>query len=527
MSLNCHPAFVRLHDANEPGFGSRDERCSRGRLAQGSEGAPGAHGGICVPGGRVAIPRAWFLLLVLFCCWDARATEFRPCNDAQSLPALQGSLCAVYFVPLRATGPGIGPAPTTIQLFVRKYPAQGHVRGTLWMIAGGPGESGATFYPFLDTLRRAFPGFDLVIPDHRGTGYSTHLCPLEEAIGSLGGALLVGSEWARCWRLLNSAPDYARAFTITNAARDLAFLLEQYGHPQPAYLYAESYGTQLVLRMLQLAQPPLEGLLLDSLVPPESLNPWDISHRSANVDAVGKAYLAECEADPRCRARFPGGIGAAFTQVLQIHDDALLKQIPGRNLKVFFSALLDYPSLRSRIPELIWQLQHGQTTEVGATAAALHRIIVSLEQFPQSPLSIPLVSIISSSENNARPTLTRQEIVDEQAQLLFATSLPDLLIEPGLPLYQRDAMFGQLPEHVPRTLVLQGTLDPKTPLDGARAHLVQLQGRETTQLLAVKDSPHFILMTSPDCVVQAAGEFQAGHVVNAPACSLRHFRPGY
>ena len=83
-------------------------------------------------------------------------------------------------------------------MFLRKFPAPRPAasRGTVWLVAGGPGESGASLYPMLPTLRRAFPGFDLVIPDHRGTGYSTRLCPQEEAVDSPGGMALAGAEWA-------------------------------------------------------------------------------------------------------------------------------------------------------------------------------------------------------------------------------------------------------------------------------------------------------------------------------------------
>lgn len=102
----------------------------------------------------------------------AQAADFAPCIDAASKPALAGSLCAVERVAADPSGLSGAPA-AEFQLFVRKFPATGQARGQVWLVAGGPGESGASFYGLLPVLRKAFAGFDLLVPDHRGTGFST------------------------------------------------------------------------------------------------------------------------------------------------------------------------------------------------------------------------------------------------------------------------------------------------------------------------------------------------------------------
>jgi hypothetical protein len=50
------------------------------------------------------------------------------------------------------------------------------------------------------------------------------------------------------------------------------------------------------------------------------------------------------------------------------------------------------------------------------------------------------------------------DIASEDADLLFTSPLPA---------YPHDRYFGQFPTKVPPPLVLQGTLDPKTPYAGA------------------------------------------------------------
>ncbi|MEC9149969.1 MAG: alpha/beta fold hydrolase, partial [Pseudomonadota bacterium] len=163
----------------------------------------------------------------------------------------------------------------TIDLFVRKFPAHGTPHGELWLIAGGPGESGASFYPFVDTLRAAAPGYDLIVPDHRGTGLSTRLCPEEESNGSPGGMALEGAEWGSCIGAMHANPRRTHSFSIGNAAHDLSLLIDRLGGDGRRYLYGVSYGTQLVLRVLTTAPPArLDGVFLDSLVPADD----DVRH---------------------------------------------------------------------------------------------------------------------------------------------------------------------------------------------------------------------------------------------------------
>ena len=107
-------------------------------------------------------------LVLLFTLSGAQAAAFTPCADAATAPALAGSQCKVETVP--ADPSGAAGAKGEVALFVRTFLAVGPRRGSVWLIAGGPGESGASFYGLLPKLRDTFPGFDLVIPDHRGTG---------------------------------------------------------------------------------------------------------------------------------------------------------------------------------------------------------------------------------------------------------------------------------------------------------------------------------------------------------------------
>jgi len=324
------------------------------------------------------------LICTLFACTGLHAEplSFSPCADT----AVPGSLCAVKGVYGAYDERGLPAAGDNLELFVRKIPAEGKARGTVWLVAGGPGESGAAFYGLLPTLRRSFPGFDLLLPDHRGTGNSTRLCPAEEAEDSPGGRALAGAEWASCFASLNEEVQRARRFSITNAAHDLQALVrdEHYGDKRPVYVVGVSYGTQLVLRAMQVMPLPVQGVILDSLTPPQNHPRQDLSQRSRLADTVGRQVLRQCDEDQACHALLGEDAEPVLERVRKKveADPALLAGIPGKNLPYFMASLLDVPAARARIPHLLRDLDQGKGTELAAVRAILQDAAASLGSYP-------------------------------------------------------------------------------------------------------------------------------------------------
>lgn len=443
-------------------------------------------------------------------------TGFRPCADAGSHPALAGSLCALTPAPLSHDVPDAETGG--VELFVRQFPAEGRRLGQVWLVAGGPGESGAGFYALIDPLRRAFPGYDLIVPDHRGTGESSRLCPEDEAEGSAGGRELAGAEWSTCFGLLGSRADWPQAFTITNAAQDLSRLMARHDGGGKTFLYGVSYGTQLVLRTMVVAPPArLDGIVLDSLIPPEGDAQWDLSHRSQVVDTVGRQVLARCDADAACRARLGGSAEVAMRAV--VDDPALAALFPGEQPKLFFGSLLDSPDARALIPAVIAGVRAGNTAPLQAAQAHIEAQMAPFAAVGASS-SIPLVAVISASENNARPDLTRADIAAESADLLFTSSLPAQLVGGADAAYPRDAAHGASPSRLPPVLILHGDLDPKTPLAGARAHAARFNGAGPVRFVTIEGAPHFVLLTAPECAVREMQAFTRGLRAGEGACGI-------
>ena len=432
---------------------------------------------------------------VLACtvAFGAQAEEFQPCADSDEAPELAGSLCAVVTTPLdHGSDAGV-----SIELFVRKFPAVGQSSGQVWLVAGGPGESGASFYPFLDTLRRAFPDMDLIAPDHRGTGYSSKLCPDQESPESEEGIALAGSEWGPCIGSIYQDQARAHAFTITNAAHDLSNLIATYRADGEVHVYAVSYGTQLALRMMHVAPVELDGLILDGLVPPESSIRWDLSRRSELVDQVGRSLLSPMEA-------------ATYESVLAADPSPWADVVPGGDLKQFMGSLLNFPDLRARIPDIITALSNNDASPLRRAIEDRQAAFAAITGFAQSASSAPLVILISASENNARPDITQEVVRTEASSALFTSPLPAFLASDVLPTYERDSAFGQISAALPRTLVAQGTMDPNTAYEGALEHVALLREAGPVSVATVEGGAHLLLFAAPDCFVGAVRAFMHG-----------------
>lgn len=448
----------------------------------------------------------------------AQAADFKPCDDAASHPALKGSLCALEQAPADPSGSAGTPGPAgEVSLFVRMFPAlPGPHRGRVWLIAGGPGEPGASFYGLLPTLRETFPGFDLVMPDHRGTGFSTRMCAPEESPASPAGTALAGAEWGSCFGRLVAHPAFARQFSQTNAAHDLKRLLERAPRQGKTFLYGVSYGTQLVLRTLALGAGNIDGVILDSLVSLQDDEKADLSRRSLVTDAVGRQILAACDAGARCSRAMGEPVETIYRRVLARADKEpqLFAAIPGGNPKLFFGALLDVPSAAWQIPYMIKELDEGKPgskdVRLQAVLAEVAKETAPLGGFPQSPPSTPLVIVISGSENNLRPGRTAQDVAQEEAGLLFTSSLPGHLVDTPLPLYRRDALFARLPERLPPTLVIHGDRDGKTPYDAALRHIAALRKAGPVQRYTAGEGGHWVLWSDRGCARATVRKFVLG-----------------
>jgi pimeloyl-ACP methyl ester carboxylesterase len=228
------------------------------------------------------------------------ATPFAPCSGSAQL------LCARVDVPLDRSGA----VPGTISLLAQELPADGTPRGTLFLLAGGPGQSGTDAFGLdsannIQLFRFAFPGYTLVTLDVRGTGQSGALqCPaLQKAL------FLTAEQEAKLAADCGASIGPSRRFYGTrDQAEDIEAVRQAIGASQIAVM-GVSYGTQLALTYAELHPTNVERLILDSVAPPEGRDPF-----SLNVIRSLPATLASYCAGSLCRgatSNFP----AEFTTI--------------------------------------------------------------------------------------------------------------------------------------------------------------------------------------------------------------------
>jgi pimeloyl-ACP methyl ester carboxylesterase len=452
-------------------------------------------------------------LLILNAGW---ASEFRSCEGEALFPELASSLCITVNAPLTYQDNNVD----NIELFVRKFPSLETRQGSIWLIAGGPGESGASFYPIIDVYRKSFPNFDVFIPDHRGTGASSTICP-EEAFNSAGGKSLVGKEWGTCFSHMYSNTSRVLAFNITNAAKDLKSLINNMSGTGKRYVYGVSYGTQLTSRLLQLDDISIDGVILDSLVPMQDDMDYGLSKRSIIVNMVGNALLERCRGSLECSEKDANKLKLKLSTLVKnnrlISD--LSEELPSIPLSNLLGSMLDVPHVRNKIPGIIRSLSKGDTASLVNAYSELEVYYSKFEQgYVNAGNSIPLVQVITSSENNLRPKMTKADVELESNNLIFTSALPKLFAENRMPTYKKDKYFAQLPTEVPRIIVLHGTMDPKTHYNAAVKHAEKLARVGDVTFIDITDAPHFIAFNAPSCFKTYVDKFIKGGVINQLTC---------
>ncbi len=438
---------------------------------------------------------------------EAQSPNYSACDDRGESTELADSKCIYVQTPLDHEAPD----DQTIDLFVRKFPATGTHHGEIWLLAGGPGESGASFYADIDFFRSVFTDYNIMIPDHRGTGYSAKLCEPEETKDSSDGLALSGEEWGSCFGALYAATDRAHHFNQRNAAHDINGLIEKLGSNKKTLIYAVSYGTSLALEYANISTTTVDGIVLDSLTPSPSDTLSGLSYRSHTTNRVGKALLDRCSSDPDCV--LGPDAKAKYRTLLEAIDDGEvipgMDSVPNNDLRQFFGLLLDAPETRNRIPAIIDALVKRKPEATGLIQKATRDYEAfwnPILSFEQAVFSIPLSGLISGSEFNARRDLTMEELTREKAGLGFASPLPELLVNNQIPLYETPDETA-MREQLPPLLVLQGTFDPKTPYDAAMRRVAVLKKHADVAVVTLLDAPHAAYFTSKDCLTEPLMRF--------------------
>jgi pimeloyl-ACP methyl ester carboxylesterase len=392
----------------------------------------------------------------------------------------------------------------TINLFTAKFVATGTHRGSAIMLDGGPGLTGSGFAQNPMTGKSLYvalqdDGWDLVVPSHRGSGYSTDLiCAKGADLKTCGAAL--STTWGAG----------LRGFGPNDAALDVCDLskaLRKDGETR-VVLYGSSYGTFLAQAALAKCPEVINALMLDGVMPPPSKLNFDQVPLTVEDD-LAKRVVAGCTADATCTAALGGNPRSAVDAFLAKAAKGTLCPVIKSDLDAWKAFLINTISNGPAfLPAVI-----ARGTRCNQADSTVLQTFIDLTNKYSSADNVPEAAYSKGLEYSgyclmmkAYSSLSGTQIaaLEDQA-LLSARTISDWVKRCGdWPITQYAKLVSPDPG-VP-VLVLEGEYDPITPLPWAK--LAATSYAKST--LAVIPSGRHIVWGVSDCVPTIAKTFLAG-----------------
>lgn len=438
---------------------------------------------------------------------SAPALDWQPCPLHSELTVGVMAECATVQLPLRRERPDAG----VIDVFVKRYAPDGGTRERqLWMLQGGPGNSGMGYENIAEQLGTKLPELEFYLPDHRGVGRSSRLsCPLQEAAFTPSGALIAPSEWPACLaRVVDDQGGNLSAYSTTNAANDVGLLISLAHDPaQQVFLYGASYGTYWLHRYLQLFPHQADGVVLDSIV---SVSARSLAEQDSDANEAGKAYFdTVCKNDATCTqklgadpwataeatfAKLKAGHCAAFATAFGAPAHLLLR-------RAFAQMLMGF-ALKPYIAAALYRADRCSLADEDALTKLLDGFYPSSMSAAQRKTYALWGWVLS---NNVLFGEMWPDVSPTAADLLASregsvvsrdvTSSMDALI--GIwPAYPKDAYVGAWAQTDVPMLMLAGGLDPATILRKQRLTKPHFTGAHQTWV-EFPLAGHGVIGTSP------------------------------
>lgn len=424
-----------------------------------------------------------------------------PCNLYSEGPMVPAE-CGEVEVPLRWGDP----SGQKIGLFVKKLPAKGTRRGSLWILDGGPGGGGVGMEGVADLIAQQEKGLDIYIPVHRGTGQSTKLvCPEQEDPDSPGGFQIIESEWAACIDSLKATWGEGLAgFSATEAAEDVGHLIEAEKKPgDQVFVFGSSYGTYLANRYLQIYPQQANGIILGSVCPPDGCH---LDQFDTVYDNVGADFLGRCGADATCSSYVGTDprqrLADLYMAIENGHcPDLASLGVDWRTLRQVLGHMLNDWNFRLGIAPVIYRLERCDPADV----QAFTHLVEGLFGKPGDPpgafyqaWSFPLSNNITFSELWSEPPPAAADIIAaaDATMISQGIGLRDASVFDLWPRYARDTYHGKWGDTDRPMLMFNGDLDPATPIEVAKLAGEHFKGPNQT-FVTIPRAPHDSFYYSP------------------------------
>ncbi|CAF1485715.1 unnamed protein product [Adineta steineri] len=223
--------------------------------------------------------------------------KWKPCK-ARGFPDSTSGYsvdCCTLSVPLNYAQPN-----ETINISMTRFspgePYASTKKNTLFVLSGGPGQSGWDLFYFIQLIPSSY-GITLILPDHRGTGLSTLLSCDENGSQDVN---------VDCIKYLKSkyGVNGLKQFSVTSAAHDLSIQIQAYkkNNPSRIAIYAVNYGTFWLNRFLLIYPNLTHSAVMDGLFHPLLSS---VSRNDLGVATISYEFLKYCEQQVECGQHFP------------------------------------------------------------------------------------------------------------------------------------------------------------------------------------------------------------------------------
>jgi pimeloyl-ACP methyl ester carboxylesterase len=375
--------------------------------------------------------------------------------------------CATVAMPLFWDDPNDG---QTFSVRAKRKLSSEQAEAQLWLLAGGPGQSGTWDMPrTMEVLQERYPTLDVYTLDHRGTGLSGRLgCPDAESFASPSGTSINRAETAECAEyLLAERGHELDAITTTQSAVDVAALIEATREEgKRVFLSGGSYGTYWVQRYLQIFPDQADGVVLAGIFPADGTVIWYDEH----TNAVAHQFLDLCGQDDVCSSK----LGAdPWSRLGSLLDSMAAGHCTGGGItpslvRTLFAYLLYWSRTNVVVPAAIYRLERCDSEDRQAIVNLTSYLFGDGGSFDLESYSILLQHHIQLSEMWNHPDFDGVALdsyfdeIDQQAYVAKSLGPFKLELHETWPIYLDQTWDDGWGESSIPMLMLQGRLDPAT-----------------------------------------------------------------
>jgi pimeloyl-ACP methyl ester carboxylesterase len=403
-----------------------------------------------------------------------------PCDTFDVVPDFASLMdCGYVTVPENRAAGG----NATIQLAVVRVPTDAEIAGSPVILGtGGPGSNGlasAANSAFFQSHADILADRDWVFFSQRGTKYAQPYlaCPEYDAVPFEAALNNVSDEDRRASQLEAMQTCYdafvaegidLSAYNTTENAADIVDIKQALGYDQIIY-YGQSYGTVLGQFLLRNNPEILEAAILDGIAPATATHWSDVTNYR---DAFQRVFEA-CAADEACSAEYPDPEGTLAEVIAGLNDNPQPLPVKvdvndGQTGTVQLDGLLAMnglfiqlytPGGYSLVPTLAYQMQDGDFSALSQVVPLTlnSRDNARVMHFAVACTDDPINSLDDLNIEDFAEMYTDLALDDANGYITYCP----LLNVTQLP----DSSDGLVTSDVP-TLLLQGALDPATPVAG-------------------------------------------------------------